>query len=85
MLCSIITTNIQINKNGEIQMSKICDLLREMMKDEKKAPSDYEKIKVKMFGKPKNKKIISEIQNDERDHYKKVLLMAEELGCKCDK
>lgn len=37
-------------------MSKVCELLCEMMKDEKKAPSDYEKIKVKMLGHNKNKK-----------------------------
>ncbi len=65
-------------------MSKICQLLREMIEDEKKAPSDYEKIKVKMLGHPDKKKIISKIQDDERDHYKKVREMAEELGCNCD-
>lgn len=66
-------------------MSKICQLLRDMMKDEKKAPGEYEKIKVKMLGHPDKKKIISKIQDDERDHYKKVREMAEELGCNCDK
>ncbi len=66
-------------------MSKVCELLREMMKDEEKAPSDYEKIKVKMLGHPNNKKIISDIQNDEKRHYKEVKEMAEELGCDCSK
>ena len=65
-------------------MSKICNLLHETMKDEKKAPSDYEKIKVKMLGHPDNKKIISKIQTQEKDHYKKVKLITKELGCKCD-
>ena len=66
-------------------MSKVCELLREMMDDEKKAPSDYEKIKVKMLGHPDKKKIISKIQSQEKDHYKKVKTMAEELGCDCSK
>ena len=65
-------------------MSKVCELLREMIEDEKKAPSDYEKIKVKMLGHPDKKKIISEIQNQEKEHYKKMREMAEELGCHCD-
>jgi len=66
-------------------MSKVCELLREMIKDEKKAPLDYEKIKTKMLGHPENKKIISKIQEDERNHYKKVKAMAVRLGCDCDK
>jgi len=66
-------------------MSNICNLLREMIEDEKKAPSDYEKIKVKMLGHPDKKKIISKIQSQEKDHYKKVKTMAEELGCDCSK
>jgi len=56
-----------------------------MIADEKKAPSDYEKIKVKMLGHNKNKKIISKIQSQEKEHYKKVKTMAEELGCDCSK
>lgn len=66
-------------------MSKICNLLREMIADEKKAPNDYEKIKVKMLGHKKNKLTISKIQSQEKDHYKKVKAMAEELGCDCSK
>lgn len=66
-------------------MSNICNMLREMIEDEKKAPLEYEKIKVKMLGHPNKKKILSKIQDDERDHYKKVREMAEELGCNCDK
>jgi len=65
-------------------MSKVCELLRDMIKDEKKAPSDYEKIKVKMLGHSDKKKIISKIQSQEKEHYKKMKVMAEELGCNCD-
>ena len=65
-------------------MSNICNLLREMIEDEKKAPSEYEKIKVKMLGHKENKKIISEIQTQEKEHYKKVKLITKELGCNCD-
>jgi len=66
-------------------MSKICNLLRDMMEDEKKAPLDYEKIKVKLFGHPDKKKIISIIQSQEKDHYQKVKDIAKELGCNYDK
>lgn len=64
-------------------MSNICNLLRDMIKDEEKAPSEYEKIKVKMIGHPDKKKIISKIQSQEKEHHKKVKELAEELGCNC--
>ena len=66
-------------------MSKVCEMMREMIKDEKKAPSDYEKLKVKMLGHPNIKKLYDEMKKDEERHYKTNLKIAEKFGCDCSK
>ncbi len=62
-------------------MSTLCNMLYEMMKDEKKAPSKYEDIKSKIIDNS-NRKILTKIQNDERNHYKKVKKIYKDVGCK---
>ncbi len=64
-------------------MSKVCVMMREMIKDEKKAPAEYEKLKAKMLGHPELKKLYDEMKKDEERHYKINKNIAEEFGCNC--
>jgi len=66
-------------------MSKVCELLREALKDEKKAVPEYNTLKAKMLGHKKNKSTIDKIIDDEKSHHEKLLKIAEELGCNCNK
>jgi len=47
---------------------KTCKKLKEMLKDEKKAPYDYAKLKKLLPDKEKKK--ITKIQKQEKEHYK---------------
>lgn len=65
-------------------MSKVCEMMREMIADEKKAPAEYEKLKVKMLGHPELKKLYDEMKKDEERHYKINKKIAEDFGCNCE-
>ena len=49
-------------------------LLRAMLSDERRAPSDYRKLKAKLNVK-RDKKIIAGIIKDEQSHYQKIKRM----------
>ncbi len=65
-------------------MSKVCEMMREMIADEKKAPGEYEKLKAKMVGHPGLKELYDEMKKDEERHYKTNLKIAEKFGCNCE-
>ncbi len=65
-------------------MSKVCEMMREMIADEKKAPGEYEKLKTKMLGHPELKELYDEMKKDEERHYKTNLKIAEKFGCNCE-
>jgi rubrerythrin len=61
-------------------MDKFKEKLRDMLKDERKAPIDYSKLK-KLAHTKGEKKIFSGIIKDEKSHYKKL----NEMSKRCHK
>ena len=65
-------------------MSKVCEMMRDMIEDEKKSPGEYDKLKAKMLGHPELKELYEEMKKDEERHYKTNLKIAKEFGCNCE-
>ncbi len=63
-------------------MSTLCNILRDIIKDEEEAPKEYKKLRSKMIGHPKHKALIDETISDETKHYKNMIKIAEDHGCK---
>ena len=63
-------------------MSNLCNILRNLIEDEKKAPKEYKKLRAKMIGHPKDKALIDETVIDEKRHHKNMLRLAKKHGCK---
>jgi rubrerythrin len=63
-------------------MSALCNMLRDIIKDEHNAPKEYKKLRAKMIGHPDHKQLIDETIEDETKHHKNMIKISEEHGCK---